>query len=75
MAQVYKTLFFEINFDIPTILGQGTPSFRNKIAEMCYLYRSTGLTGAMRPAAALHDLSPIEAPESSKRGDTCQGLA
>ena len=43
MAQVYKTFVFEIKIDIPTISGQGTPSFRNKIAEMCYLYRRTGL--------------------------------
>ena len=36
-------VFFEIKIGIPTISGQGTPSFRNKIAEMCYLYRRTGL--------------------------------
>ena len=29
--------FFEIKIGIPTIWHQGTPSFRHKIAEMCYL--------------------------------------
>ena len=38
-----KRFFFEIKIDIPTIWAQGTPSFRNKIAEMCYLYRRRGL--------------------------------
>ena len=38
-----KNFFFEIKIGIRTIGGQGTPSFRNKIAEMCYLYRRTGL--------------------------------
>ena len=39
-----KRFFFsEIKIDIPTICSQGTPSFGNKIAEMCYLYRRTGL--------------------------------
>ena len=41
MARVYKC-FFEIKIDLPTIWGLGTPPFRNKIAEMCYLYRRTG---------------------------------
>ena len=34
--------FFEVKIDIPTIWDKGTPSFRNEIAEMCYLYRRTG---------------------------------
>ena len=42
MAQVHETLFFEIKIDIPKIWDKGTPSFRNKRAEMCYLYRRTG---------------------------------
>ena len=44
MARVYKTFFFpKIKIDIPTILGfKEPPSFRNKIAEMCCLYRRTG---------------------------------
>ena len=37
-----STNFFGIKIDIPTNWGQGTPSFRNKIAEMCYLYSRTG---------------------------------
>ena len=43
MARVCTTFLFEIKIDIPTIWGRGTPSFRNKITEMCYLYdRRTG---------------------------------
>ena len=38
----YKTFFFGIKIEIPTIWGRGTPSFGYKIAEMCYLYRRTG---------------------------------
>ena len=30
---------FRNKIDVPTILGGGGPSFRNKKAEMCYLYR------------------------------------
>ena len=42
MVRVYKTFFFKIKIGIPTIWGRGTPPpFRNKIAEMCYLYRRT----------------------------------
>ena len=37
------SFFFEIKIGNPTISGQGTPSFRNNIAEMCFLYyRRTG---------------------------------
>ena len=36
MAQVYKVFFWRF-------WGQEIPSFRNKIAETCYLYRRTGL--------------------------------
>ena len=42
MAQVYKKKI-ELKIVIPTIWDQGPPSFRNKIAKMCYLYRRTGL--------------------------------
>ena len=43
MARVYKTFcFLEIKIDIPTTWSQGTPSFRIKRAEMCYLYRRMG---------------------------------
>ena len=38
MARVYETFFFETKTGILTTSGQGTPSFRNKLAEMCYLY-------------------------------------
>ena len=37
-----KSFFFKTKIEIPTIWGLGTPSIRNKIAEMCYLYRRTG---------------------------------
>ena len=47
MARVYKKLFFEINVDIPTIWGIRTPFFKTKIAEMCYVYRRTGLLASV----------------------------
>ena len=37
-----RFFFVEIKIDIPTTWGRRTPSFGNKIAEMCYLYRRTG---------------------------------
>ena len=49
MARVYKTFFFEIKIGIQTVWGQGAPSFRNKIAEMCYLYRRTGQRSHQTP--------------------------
>ena len=43
MAQVYKTFFFPKSRLAFRRFGVGgTPSFRNKIAEMCCLYRRTG---------------------------------
>ena len=39
-----KNIYIEVKIGIPTIRGLGTTSFRNKIAEMCYLYRRTGRT-------------------------------
>ena len=53
MARVYKAFCFEIKIGIPTIWAQGAPSFRNKIAKMCYLYRRTGQT----PTRKLHTKS------------------
>ena len=44
MARAYKSFFFR-NSRLTFRQfggGQGTPSFRNKIAERCYLYRRTG---------------------------------
>ena len=42
MARVFTTFLFEIKIGIQTIWAQVTPFFRNKITEMCYLYRRTG---------------------------------
>ena len=44
MAQVYtKRLFSTSRLTFRRFGGKGIPSFRNKIAEMCYLYRRTGI--------------------------------
>ena len=42
MVQVYKIFFRNQDLTFRLFGGKGTPSFRNKIAEMCYLYRRTG---------------------------------
>ena len=41
-----KPFFPKSRFFIPTIWGQGPTFFRNKIAEMCYLYRTTDHRGS-----------------------------
>ena len=68
MAQIYKYVVVRNKIGIAMILGEGAPSFRNHLAEMCYLYRRARPARLPIVRATRVPIAPIDVEPSTSPG-------